>query len=206
MLHLIILVGLFHSGYSTIPCYSFYINTGSSTGFLTSEILSAHIACGMRGDPNEDRNYMRCKIILKICKPSQRGASIAPQEPAPSTGTPGRAWELLCCLWFPVGEWGWALSDQLEKWVPEKARKASHAASTEGRAWDFHLKLLPASVLVGKMWWDWTSQLTKLCMVAHGAKSASAITGSVHPLLQTMPKKRTDNASVWFSRWSSQGN
>lgn len=120
----------------------------SSTGFLTSESLSAHIACGMRGDPNEDRNYVRCKIILKICKPSH----IAPQEPAPSTGTPGRAWELLCCLWFPVGEWGWALSDQLEKWITEKTRKASHAASTEGRAWDFHLKLLPASVLVGKMW------------------------------------------------------
>lgn len=74
----------------------------SSTGFLASESLSAHIACGMRGDPNEDRNYVRCKIILKICKPSH----IAPQEPAPSTGTPGRAWELLCCLWFPVGEWG----------------------------------------------------------------------------------------------------
>lgn len=61
----------------------------SSTGFLTSGGLSAHTVCGMRGEPNEDKNYVRCKIMLKICKPSRTGASLTPQEPALSTGTPG---------------------------------------------------------------------------------------------------------------------
>lgn len=60
----------------------------SSTGFLTSKSLSTHVVCGMR-EPNEDKNYVRCKIMLKICKPSQTGASITSQEPALSTGTPG---------------------------------------------------------------------------------------------------------------------
>lgn len=199
-----------NSGYSTIPCYSFYINTGT-----VLQVFWLPKVCLLMLFVGWEENQMRTRIMweVKLCwkyanqvkqclyNPSRT----CPQHRHPQI-EPGSRFAVSGSPWVNGGEpcqTSWRNEPQrkpgrhptrrLSYWMPSlgfppKTASSSHALGEDVVGLNQPTCKAVCGCTRGNTWaisWPESQQMWLLI-------------GNVHPLQQTMPKKRIDDANVWF--------